>query len=756
MRVRAVSAGTRVIPEAPEGGWFQWVVTFAGGKSMRPWLQPASLVVVAALLIGCPCSGFVNVPLTNAEMVDFTSGVADYWNSFAVGSNVPAGLGFFTDAENYRSSPYSQGISGIDISEPPGSLFGAGLCRQVSVTPGKVYMFVGFQDVYDNSYAPPPARRYAHFFGIEPSGGLVAPQPFTTDGVRWMAAVQRFYNDMPGNSTQVGGLHRCISAWPAAGSTISLWSGVHVYGDAPASLNPTVFNIDSHTLYEFDNPARNGLQNGGFETVDNLTPSLPSDDVHRITLPAYWVPIGGGIGQRESYYTDFNYKRSGGAGLRIYNQRGTLTRGVMQRVTVPQYAWQATFSAWVKANKPSGAVARVGIDPTGGDDISSNAIVWTYYTRTDAAWEQVSVTVPCSGSLVTVFLAMNDYAGTTGGVRYADFDDTALSFGQDTTPPDAFTVTAPSPWPHVSFLTAQISPPPHDAETGISAVDYAIGTAPGGEDVRAYTPCPDHSRVSAAGLSLLTGQTYYITVRAANGMGNTTTAASNGITCTAQPCACSPSEVTATGTFKYPLAISGATAWKSVPYVYVKAGVGAGGTRVIAGGVQETPHYLNAIGTGDIVDVSGYVSMVDGQKTIGCIDEAGQAVEVSVSKIGETLYPTRPLCMGIRSLGGKQGVTGGVGINNVGALTRIAGRVNAVGADERGVKVIYVDDGSKLRCGPGYGCKVYALDSTVTTGDLVVITGISSTELYDPTPGSPGDESYIRVLMPVGPVEPFE
>src|SRR3989339_1533367 len=113
--------------------------------------------MTAALLCAVgPCFAYVSVPLTNGDITDFTSGVANNWTSFTIGPNVPDSLLFYADSMNFRSSPYSQGISGIDYVQPSGSQYGAGLYRQVSATSGKVYMLVGFQDFFDNAYAPPP------------------------------------------------------------------------------------------------------------------------------------------------------------------------------------------------------------------------------------------------------------------------------------------------------------------------------------------------------------------------------------------------------------------------------------------------------------------------------------------------------------------------------------------------------------------------------------------------------------------------
>ena len=115
--------------------------------------------------------------------------------------------------------------------------------------------------------------------------------------------------------------------------------------------------------------------------------------------------------------------------------------------------------------------------------------------------------------------------------------------------------------------------------------------------------------------------------------------------------------------------------------------------------------------------------------------------------------PVGPLGLSVNALGGASlgptpGVTDGLGLNNVGLLVRVSGKVTAVGFDERVTKVIHVDDGCNAACGYYTGCKVYAQTSSAMVGDFVTVTGASSTELFDPTPGSPGDEMCIRVIMP--------
>lgn len=712
------------------------------------------LLIAITHLFSCgSCCSFNTINLTNSEMTNYSSGVAVDWNTFTAGTTLPAQLAFFADSSNYRSSPYAQGISGIDAPMSPGSRFGAGVYRYVSATPGRVYLLVGYQDVYDSYFTPPPARRYAHFFGIDPSGPSAPPEPFSMGQVRWMGEEQWFYNDLPGNSTQLGGMHRCMAAWPAGGAEIGIWSGVFVYGDAPTSPSPTVFDIDSHWLFEFENPPQPSLQNAGFESVENLTPGYTSDDIHRITLPSYWVPIGGGFGQKESYYTDSNSRRSGAAGLRVYNHRGCLTRGVMQRIQVPSHSLTVSFSAWVRANRSSGSIARIGIDPSGGDDINSGDIVWSYYNRTDEAWEQETVLAVPSGNVVTVFLAMHNYAGSTGSIHYADFDDTAFAATQDQTPPDEFAVTCESPWPLTSYLYATIDPAPNDAESGIASVEYAVGTAAESQDVRPYTPCANPTTVSAHGLSLSPGQTYYVTVRATNHAGLSRTAVSNPVLCSAAPCHFESREVVVTGTFKHQVQSGASTTWKSVPFCFVVDNDRLDAVRVITGSAQDSPVAPESVRPGDKISVTGSYFTIDGVKTVGAVTADGTLVDAAIEKTGEAADPVRPVMMAVKNIGGgatesKTGVTGGLGPNNVGMLVKTFGRVKAVDTDERGVKVLYIDDGSNVACGPSKGFRLTAPGSDAQVGDFVIVTGSSSVDLYDPTPGSPGDESYIRSVVP--------
>ncbi|MGE0333650.1 MAG: hypothetical protein AB7P37_23495, partial [Ramlibacter sp.] len=68
-----------------------------------------------------------------------------------------------------------------------------------------------------------------------------------------------------------------------------------------------------------------------------------------------------------------------------------------------------------------------------------------------------------------------------------------------------------------------------DAESGIASYQWAIGTTAGGTQVQAFTSVGTGTTGSATGLTLVSGTTYYVTVRATNGVGLTTDVTSDGV-----------------------------------------------------------------------------------------------------------------------------------------------------------------------------------------------------------------------------------
>ena len=88
----------------------------------------------------------------------------------------------------------------------------------------------------------------------------------------------------------------------------------------------------------------------------------------------------------------------------------------------------------------------------------------------------------------------------------------------DTTPPTTPVVTDDGATTnYISSLHAVWTA--QDPQTGISEYQYAIGALSGGTDVVNWTSCGTQASVTATGLSLVTGKTYYFSVKAKNGAG---------------------------------------------------------------------------------------------------------------------------------------------------------------------------------------------------------------------------------------------
>jgi hypothetical protein len=84
--------------------------------------------------------------------------------------------------------------------------------------------------------------------------------------------------------------------------------------------------------------------------------------------------------------------------------------------------WDYQVAAWYQLPVAgAGSVARLGIDPAGGDDPAASGIVWCVGPPSDA-WAQLAERVTASGAAVTIFLDL--LAGESGGRLY--FDDVEL------------------------------------------------------------------------------------------------------------------------------------------------------------------------------------------------------------------------------------------------------------------------------------------------------------------------------------------
>jgi len=80
--------------------------------------------------------------------------------------------------------------------------------------------------------------------------------------------------------------------------------------------------------------------------------------------------------------------------------------------------WDYQVAAWYQMPIAGpGSVARLGIDPDGGDDPDAAAVVWCEREASDA-WAQLAERVTATGAAVTIFLELA--AGQKGGMLYVD------------------------------------------------------------------------------------------------------------------------------------------------------------------------------------------------------------------------------------------------------------------------------------------------------------------------------------------------
>lgn len=194
-----------------------------------------------------------------------------------------------------------------------------------------------------------------------------------------------------------------------------------------------------------------------------------------------------------------------------FNTFGTHNAGIYQQVGVPEGS-VVTFSAWGQAwssddSDPDATTGGwyalyVGIDPTGGTDWTSPAIVWSEPSRVLNEWAQIAVTTQARASAVTVYI--RGYAEFRTKHNDAYVDDACLTYVAPTprptnTPRPTDTPTnTPTPLP---TSTPADTPTPPDTPT------------PARTDASAPSPTPEATATPE------TGAIRFLTYEDANGNG---------------------------------------------------------------------------------------------------------------------------------------------------------------------------------------------------------------------------------------------
>jgi hypothetical protein len=148
--------------------------------------------------------------------------------------------------------------------------------------------------------------------------------------------------------------------------------------------------------------------------------------------------------------------------------------------------------------------------------------------------------------------------------------------------------------------------------------------------------------------------------------------------------------------------------------IYIEDADRSSGIRVVNPGT--------GLAVGDRVDVTGTM----GTRSLSGYSSERQISSATVTRVSSGI-PLQPIGVVCRDLGGEAvpplvpGVNGGVGLNNMGLLAQIAGKVTYIVSS-----YIYVDDGSNIQDISGRtGVMVKCPGTpTVAVGDMVAVTGI--------------------------------
>lgn len=249
-----------------------------------------------------------------------------------------------------------------------------------------------------------------------------------------------------------------------------------------------------------------------------------------------------------------------------------------------------------------------------------------------------------------------------------------------------------------------------DAGTGIVRYEYAVGTSAGGANVKGWTSAGTATSMTITGLSLAYNGVYYISARAVDGMGNTSSVMTSPPTRIARP-------VTSLQQAKsyqdnQAIALPARTiSAKFIDCFYVSEPNRIAGIRV-----QGT----TAAVVGQKVTVMGVLGLLS-----GC-ERAILNPEITNPTSGELIQPlfmTTGVAGGGAFNSATPGISGGSGVHNVGMYVRMAGKVGVLFADGFGLV-----DGSAVSDSSGnVGIRVIS-SNRPASGTHAIVTGIVSCE----------------------------
>lgn len=142
-------------------------------------------------------------------------------------------------------------------------------------------------------------------------------------------------------------------------------------------------------------------------------------------------------GSNAQLYFSFFATHQGGVFQRVTG----ITAGAELRFSVYAYIWSTTFDDRAKSEEDGDVIVQVGIDPTGGTDPTSGAIVWSTAIEQYDAYREYAVIARATGTAVTVFV--RSIVGFPVQHSYIYLDDAVLA-PTTQTPPAATNTPVPT------------------------------------------------------------------------------------------------------------------------------------------------------------------------------------------------------------------------------------------------------------------------------------------------------------------------
>lgn len=242
----------------------------------------------------------------------------------------------------------------------------------------------------------------------------------------------------------------------------------------------------------------NLLQNGGFEGTYVAIGGDPSLQVAPNWQPWSLPPPAGSpssINLRPDYQPATGERVKSGSAAQEYNtffathvggvyQRVPVSAGAEVRFSVFIYVWSsATFENPEESIQPQDVDIQVGIDPTGGQDGASSAIIWSDAVQYYDEYRENSVTAVAQSNAVTVFVRTAPQGAV--GVNNVFVDDASLVQTGESEIPDATDEVEPTqeggseePEETSTAPTATRTPTPTRTSGSATAVPSAVAQFP--------------------------------------------------------------------------------------------------------------------------------------------------------------------------------------------------------------------------------------------------------------------------------------